>query len=87
MLKKYMGNLFAENTLKDIASVTADFTMAYLKELYIYSAMIALNEKSSVPSEDDLFHALERLKDQIKNSCKPLDKIGAQKVGFAVDKK
>lgn len=87
MLKKYMGNLFAENTLKDIASVTADFTMAYLKELFIYSAMIALNEESSVPSEDDLFHALERLKDQIKNSCKPLDKIGAQKVGFAVDKK
>ena len=49
--------------------------------------MIALNEESSAPTEDDLFHALERLKYQIKNSCKPLDKIGSQKVGFAVDKK
>jgi AAA+ superfamily predicted ATPase len=83
MLKKYMGNLFAENILKDAASATDDFSMAYLKELYIYSAMIALNEGSSVPTADNLFHALERLKYQIKNSCKPLDRTGSQDVGFA----
>jgi AAA+ superfamily predicted ATPase len=82
MLKKYMGNLFAENILRDAASVTDDFSMAYLKELYIYSAMIALDEGSPVPTADNLFHALERLKDQIKNSCKPLDRTESQNVGF-----
>jgi AAA+ superfamily predicted ATPase len=82
MLKKYMGGLFAEGTLKDIASATDDFTMAYLKELYIYSAMLALNEGASVPTEDNLFHALERLKHQIKNSSKPLDRTESRNVGF-----
>jgi hypothetical protein len=82
MLKKYMGNLFAENILSDAASATGDFSMAYLKELYIYSAMIALNEGSPAATADNLFHALERLKDQIKNSCKPLDRKESQNVGF-----
>jgi AAA+ superfamily predicted ATPase len=82
MLKKYMGNLFAENIVRDAASVTDDFSMAYLKELYIYSAMIALDEGSPVPTADNLFHALERLKDQIKNSSKPLDRTEGQNVGF-----
>jgi hypothetical protein len=77
-----MGVLFAEGTLKDIASATDDFTMAYLKELYIYSAMLALNEGASVPTEDNLFHALERLKHQIKNSSKPLDRTESRNVGF-----
>jgi hypothetical protein len=82
MLKKYMGNLFSENILRDAASATDDFSMAYLKEVYIYSAMIALDEGSTVPTEDNLFQALERLKDQMKNSCKPLDRTESQNVGF-----
>jgi len=87
MIKRYTGNLFMEKTLKDVASETDDFSMAYLKELYIYSAMIAMEKGFAVPSEEDLFQALETLKHQLKNGFKPLAKTGGQNVGFAVNKR
>jgi len=83
MLKKYLNNSVGEDTLQEIALATEDFSMAYLKELYIYSAMIALEKGNEVPSKGDLLQALEILKCQLKNGCKPFDKIGSQKVGFS----
>lgn len=83
MLKKYLNDSVGEDTLQEIASATEDFSMAYLKELYIYSAMIALEKGNEVPSKGDLLQALETLKYQLKNGCKPFDKIGSQKVGFS----
>ena len=86
MLKKYLNDSAGEDTLQEIASATEDFSMAYLKELYIYSAMIALKKGNEVPSKSDLLQALETLKYQLKNGCKPFDKIGSQKVGFSMNR-
>ena len=73
MLKRYFQNTFDDNTLEDIVSKTKEFTMAYLKELYLLSAMISVNRRADIISIDDVNEALEILKKQILTGNKPLD--------------
>ncbi len=73
MLNKYFNGAIEDTVLMDIVARTQGFSMAYLKELYLLSAMIAVDRGTEQIKNDDLYAALEVLKQQILTGNKPLD--------------
>jgi len=73
MLKKYFNDTIDDGVLMDLVARTQGFSMAYLKELYLLSAMIAVDGGTERIKNDDLYAALEVLKQQILTGNKPLE--------------
>ena len=73
MLKRYFNDAIEDKVSMDIVAKTQGFSMAYLKELYLLSAMIAVDRGTEQIRSDDLYAALEVLKQQILTGNKPLE--------------
>jgi AAA+ superfamily predicted ATPase len=85
MLKRYLNDTIEDGVLMDIVAKTQGFSMAYLKELYLLSAMIAVDRDTEQIRNDDLYAALEVLKQQILTGNKPLDDEN-KRLGFIFSK-
>ncbi len=82
MLRKYFGNGFEEALLDEVVELTDGFSMAYLKELFIYTTILSMDRNEEGISEALLFHAVEMLREQMKNSKKPLEDASKREIGF-----
>lgn len=73
MLKRYFQETFEDAYLDDVAKRTNGFSMAYLKEVYVLSAMISVNRGDETIRVDDVEDAVEVLKQQILTGNKPIE--------------
>lgn len=82
MLKKYFCDSLEESLLDRIVAITEGFSMAYLKELYIYTTILLMDNGQDSINEALLVHAVKMLREQMKNSKKPVEDISRQEIGF-----
>ncbi len=82
MLKRYFNDTIEDSVLKDLVARTQGFSMAYLKELYLLSAMIAVDGGTEQIRNKDLYAALEVLKQQIITGNKPIEDENRRLHGF-----
>jgi AAA+ superfamily predicted ATPase len=68
-LKRYFNHSFcADSIMEDIATQTEGFSMAYLKELYISSSLLAIQKKMDFPGEDEIMESFDTLSSQVKDA-------------------
>ncbi len=82
MLKKYLNDSIEDGVLMDLVAKTEGFSMAYLKELYLLSAMISVDRGTEEIINNDLYAALDVLKQQILTGNKPLEDENRRLHGF-----
>ncbi len=83
MLRKYFGNSLGGALLDEVVKLTDGFSMAYLKELFIYTTILSMDRNEEGISEALIFHAAEMLREQMKNSKKPVEDVSRREIGFA----
>jgi len=83
MLRKYFGTSLGGALLEEVVELTDGFSMAYLKELFIYTTILSMDRNEEGISEALIFHAAEMLREQMKNSKKPVEDVSRREIGFA----
>ncbi len=83
MLRKYFNNSFSRALLIEVVERTNGFSMAYLKELFIYSTILSMDRNEDEISEAIVFHAIEMLREQMKKNKRQAETVLHQEIGFA----
>lgn len=83
MLRNYFGNGLGGVLLDEVVELTDGFSMAYLKELFIYTTILSMDRNDEGISEVLIVHAVEMLREQMKNSKKPVENVSQREIGFA----
>lgn len=81
----HFGESLGEEVVEKAVQRTRDFTMAYMKEVYLLSVMNAITHAREVPTEEDVDTALETLTKQILSANKPIEEREYEKMGFSLD--
>lgn len=82
ILRRFFKESADDDLLAWMVGETRGFTVAYLKELFLLSAMRSLGRGVEKPDREDIVAALETLRSQMQNSAKPLDDEETEKIGF-----
>lgn len=80
-IQKNFNGLFSGNLVESVVARTEGFSMAYLKELYISTSMLALNKGLDFPGKDEITESLRILTSQVKNAKRNFE-FKEETVGF-----
>jgi SpoVK/Ycf46/Vps4 family AAA+-type ATPase len=83
MLNRLFGNCIDRELIENLAEQTEDFSMVYLKELYVSASLLAIDAGKKYPEEDEINGALDLLQKQFRTAKRQF-KTSEKEVGFCV---
>ena len=83
MLKHLFGQHVGDSLIERLTEKTNDFSMVYLKELYVSASLTAIDTGKNIPDEDDINKALGLLRKQFGMAKRQFNAI-EKEVGFGV---
>jgi len=83
MIRKYFNNSFSVEELEEIVELTEGFSMAYLKELYIYATMLSIDKGEETVSATAALQAVNTLREQMTSSNLPVENEARREMGFS----
>lgn len=83
MLRHLFGQQISDALVEELAEQTNNFSMVYLKELYVSASLVAIDAGKSIPDEDDIYKALDLLRKQFGAARREFISV-EKEVGFGV---